>query len=117
MLIPLFRSHSTSLAAAARMGVVACFAALALALTAQEQPSAQSAPAEQAPTAPASTAAPQVPSAPPQLAATASNAAENVGITEDELKQMLVGKALYLRGGMRRSEEHTSELQSLRHLV
>jgi TonB family protein len=99
MLIPLFRSHSTSLAAAARMGVVACFAALALALTAQEQPSAQSAPAEQAPTAPASTAAPQVPSAPPQLAATASNAAENVGITEDELKQMLVGKALYLRGG------------------
>jgi TonB family protein len=81
------------------MGVVACFAALALALTAQEQPSAQSAPAEQSPTAPASTAAPQVPSAPPQVAATASNAAENVGITEDELKQMLVGKALYLRGG------------------
>jgi tRNA/rRNA methyltransferase len=65
-----------------RMGVVACFAALALTLTAQEQP----------PSAPASTTAPLV-------AATASNAAENVGITEYELKQMLVGKALYLRGG------------------
>ena len=65
-----------------RIGVVACFAALALALTAQEQPPA----------------APSSPTA-PQAAATASNAAENVGITEDEIKQMLVGKALYLRGG------------------
>jgi TonB family protein len=82
MLMPLFRSHSASLAAAARMGVVACIAALALALTAQEQP----------PAAPASTAAPQV-------AATAFEAAESAGISADELKQMLVGKALYLRGG------------------
>jgi len=88
MLIPPFRTHSTSLAAAARIGVVACISALALALTAQEQPPT-------APVVPASTAAPQAPSAP----APASNAAENAGITEDELKQMLVGKALYLRGG------------------
>ena len=89
MLIPFFRSHATSLAAATRIGVVACIAALALALTAQEQP----------PAAPAPSAAPQTLPAPPQTAAPASNAAENVGITEDGLRQMLVGKALYLRGG------------------
>jgi tRNA/rRNA methyltransferase len=65
-----------------RIGVMACFAALALALTAQEQP----------PAAP-------VPLAAPQGSATAFDAFENAGITEYELKQMLVGKALYLRGG------------------
>ena len=81
MLMPLLRSRLTLLAAWLP------FAALALAFFAHaQQPPAQPAPADQAPAAPA-------------LAAPAQENAKAGGVTVEELKQLLVGKALYLRGG------------------
>jgi len=77
----------------------------------------QPAPADQPPSAPAPTAAPAAQSGDTQQAPTAAPAAQSAtpqvaaetpktpeaplpgGITDAELKQMLVGKALYLRGG------------------
>jgi TonB family protein len=68
--------------------------ALVLVLSIQAQPAAQ--PASAAPTP---TVAPQAQLAPPQVAAETPEAPQPGGITDAELKQMLVGKALYLRGG------------------
>ena len=83
--------------------------ALSLALPAQEPAPAQPPPAER-PSATQETPQPApaaaIPAAPPaSAAAQTSQAATNAeppetgGITEEELKQLLVGKALYLRGG------------------
>jgi TonB family protein len=107
----LVRPYSTILTALARLSAVACCAALALAFSspaqqaaqpdAAQQPAAQTVdthqpatpapPQADAPAPPqAQTATPQARTAPPQEAG---------GIQEAELKQLLVGKALYLRGG------------------
>jgi outer membrane biosynthesis protein TonB len=67
----------------------------------QGQPSSNPAPSADA----AQTAAPAAPPAPPAVATQAAppaanpNSAPAGGITEDELKRLLVGKQLYLRGG------------------
>jgi hypothetical protein len=97
----------TLAAAPARLGVAAALA-LALVFSAQAQQPAQPDAAQQ-PTAPAAqsgntqqpAAAPTETAAPTQAtpAATASEAPLPGGITEVELRQLLVGKALYLRGG------------------
>jgi TonB family protein len=90
----LVRSHLTLLALM-----------LALVLSIQAQLAAQPASAAPAPTTPepvapaATPAAPQTQLAPPQVAAETPEAPQPAGITDAELKQMLVGKALYLRGG------------------
>ncbi len=83
MLMPLIRSRLTFPAAAVRLGAAVC-GALALGLT-------LSAPAQQPGAAPQPAAA--VSAAPPAAAA------QSDGIHEEELKQLLVGKPLYLRGG------------------
>jgi TonB family protein len=59
------------------------------------------APADQAPASPAAPATPQAPAVPPAAQAAAAGAweAEQGGISEEELRRLLVGKALYLRGG------------------
>ena len=82
MQMPFVRFHLTPAARQERHVRSACLAALALAL-------AFSALAQQ----PATPAVPQVPSAPAQAAA------QTGGISEAELKQLLAGKALYLRSG------------------
>jgi TonB family protein len=92
MLTPLIRPNTTILAALARLVAAACCALLALAFTSPAQQPTQPDTAQQ-PTAPA-TQAPAAPAA-PQVAAPEIAAS----ITEAELKQMLVGKSLYLRDG------------------
>ncbi|HEY1211105.1 MAG TPA: energy transducer TonB [Terracidiphilus sp.] len=101
MFTPVVRFLLTVPAVKARFGVVACFAALALAFSASSQqpdaiqhPAASESqsditqqPATPAKPAPAHSAAPK--ETPPQEAG---------GITESDLRQMLVGKSLYLRG-------------------
>jgi TonB family protein len=129
MLVAFFRSYLSSLAAPARLGAAACCSALALALSfsagaqqpaqpaqpeAAQQPATQSgesqpptAPAEEAPkdsTTNAAPVAPQAAPAGPQTppaaeAAKASEASQPGGISDEELKRLLVGKALYLREG------------------
>jgi outer membrane biosynthesis protein TonB len=98
MLMPHIRPNSSALAALAQLVAAACCALLALAILAPAQQPTQpdaaqqpTAPAAQAPATPA--ASPAEKPAPPQVAHEAG------GITEAELKQMLVGKELYLRGG------------------
>ena len=89
MLTALVRPNSISLA---RLVAAACGAFLALAFSSPAQQPTQPDTAQQ-PTAPA-TQAPAAPAA-PQVAAPEIAAS----ITEAELKQMLVGKSLYLRDG------------------
>jgi TonB family protein len=91
-----------SLQASVRLCVaVCCLLALGWPLTAQQAvatPTAGGAPASQTTAAPT----PQAPAASPQASSDATPAPENFqtgGITEDQLRQMLVGKPLYLRGG------------------
>jgi TonB family protein len=89
--------------ALARLGVAACCAALALAFSSPaQQPVAQSGDTQQ-PVPPASpqAAAPTLPqsAAPQEQLAAPQEAQVAGGITEAELKQLVVGKALYLRGG------------------
>jgi TonB family protein len=94
MLMPLVRPYSTVLTALARLSAAACLAVLTLAFPAPAQQPAQPEATQQPATpTPPQAAAPQAQSAPPQVAKEAG------GITEAELKQLLVGKALYLRGG------------------
>jgi TonB family protein len=100
MLMALVRFHFKISAAQARLGVVACCAALALAYPSSAQQPVQPGAAQQ-PAAPAAqsgeTQQPATPTAPQEVEPTPPPAAG--GITEAELKQMLVGKALYLRDG------------------
>jgi TonB family protein len=112
------RSHWSFPAALGRAGVATCSAALVLALTltAEAQEAAQSvgaqkpaatpaaeatpASATQPATMPATSGAPDTPQVAP--AAQKTGVGETLrtgGITQDELKQLLVGKQLYLRGG------------------
>jgi TonB family protein len=102
MLAIAFRTHTLSVVASTRFCTAACCSALALALafSAQAQQPAQAAQpdAAQAQVAPVATSA-----------ATQSESAEEVakdqgrfksgGISDEDLKQLLVGKALYLRDG------------------
>jgi TonB family protein len=79
-----------------RLGIPGALAALALGLGAMaQQPAASGAASTPAPPAAAQTAA-----APAQAVAKDSTASgqQQPGITEEELRQMLVGKQLYLRG-------------------
>lgn len=138
MRMHLIRSHRTHREAPARLGVLACCCAVALALAffaSAQQPGEPAAPsATPAPAAaaqpytppdatnpPAATAAPTEgpnPALPPEAAPSpqpapatpikavpkpskkeAAPAHAEAGISEAELKQMLIGKALYLRGG------------------
>ncbi|MFZ1086873.1 MAG: hypothetical protein WAN35_18060 [Terracidiphilus sp.] len=96
MHIPFETRRLTPLQASARLAGAACFCALALALpVSAQQPAAPPVVAEDK-------LAPAPAAASPQAAPTATQAPENFqtgGITEDQLRQMLVGKALYLRGG------------------
>ncbi len=80
MQMPFVRFHLTPAATQVRHLRSASLAALALAFSALAQQ-------------PATPVAPQAPSAPAQAAA------QTGGISEAELKQLLVGKAFYLRGG------------------
>jgi hypothetical protein len=91
MFMPLVRHNSSYLAALARLVAASCFAVLAFALSTPAQQPTQPDTAQQ-PTAPAATA-PQAQMAPSQVVQ------ETGGITETELKQLLVGKELYLRDG------------------
>jgi len=88
MRVGFVRSHWRFPADLGRVGAVACAAAaavaLALALPAEAQEAAQGATPDRTQSAPA---------------AEADEALRTGGITQDELKQMLVGKQLYLRGG------------------
>jgi len=79
-------------ASMARFGAVVLCGLLTSASTAQQAPLAQQ---------PAQTPAAQSPSAPAPAAAQASTPepVQPGGVTEEELKQLLVGKPLYLRGG------------------
>ena len=80
-----------SAASPARLGAAACSGALALALT-FSAPAQQPSPAQPGP-------APVPATAPVAAQTSSSEAAQPGGVTEEELKQLLVGKALYLRGG------------------
>jgi len=99
MFTPVVRFLLTVPAVKARFGVVACFTALALAFSA----SSQQPDAIQHPVAPASQSDVTQQSATPAPAHSAAPKEtlpqEAGGISEAELKQMLVGKSLYLRGG------------------
>ena len=94
MLMPIVRHNSAFLAAKLRLVSVISCAALTLAYSSSaQQPSAQpdatqqtTAPAVQTPATPATPATSQVPQ-------------EAGGISEADLKQILVGKALFLRDG------------------
>jgi hypothetical protein len=146
MLVAIFRSHLSSLAASTRLGAGVCCLALAFSAWAQEPaaqpaqpdaapqpaqtaqtpdtaqqpatpeaqadesktpaatpdqtPAASTAPAPEAPAAAAPQATPAVSEA--HRAAKSSKAkgtSESGGISEEELKRMLMGKALYLRDG------------------
>jgi len=90
MQVDLMRCHFGFLRVLVRLGCSAVLT-LGLAFPAHGQ---QAAVAEQAPAAQAAVAE-KTPSAP----ASADAKPEAGGITEEELKQLLVGKALYLRGG------------------
>jgi TonB family protein len=99
MLTPLVRFLLTVPAVKARLSVVACCATLALGFTASsQQPNAI-----QHPAAPESqsdvTQQPATPAPPHSAAPKETPPQETGGITEAELKQLLVGKALFLRGG------------------
>jgi len=108
MLVGFVRSHPIFLAALGQAGAAACSAALALALAlpTQAQEPAQGDKAQQS--AAASDAA-QQPATPPTSSETpaaqkpeapeAGETSQTGGITQDELKQLLVGKQFYLRGG------------------
>jgi TonB family protein len=109
MYFPMNSFLLSHLQASARLSALACGCALALAwpLPAQQTtpPSAQAVDNPAAKPA-AAAPAPQAPSAPaadsPQAAPAAPQAPESFqtgGITEEELRQMLVSKPLYLRGG------------------
>jgi hypothetical protein len=88
MLTALVRPNSSVLAVLARFVAVACCGLLALAFSSPAQQPAQP-DTNQQPTAPAAIA-PLAQLAPPQVAGS---------ISEAELKQLLVGKTLYLRDG------------------
>lgn len=96
-----------SVASPARLGGVVPCAALALALNitalAQQPAPAQPAPQPSQPGAPQSSTPPDAPPPAQPAAAVAQTAktdpSQPGGITEEELKQLLIGKALYLRGG------------------
>ena len=92
MFMPLTRPNFSDLAAKASLVDAACCAVLAFALSTPAQQPTQPA-AFQQPTAPAAAAPPTETPAPPQLVQEAD------AITEATLKQMLVGKSLYLRDG------------------
>jgi TonB family protein len=112
MLVGFVRSHPSFPAALGRAGAMACRAALTLALAfpslaqegaqgaptdAAQQPAAQSA---TTPKTPEAAAVPQgTPAAQKAGAGETGEAPKTGGITQNELKQMLVGKQLYLRGG------------------
>ena len=83
MLVARLRSHLGFQAVPARLSAVVCCAALALSFSAPAQQPAS-------PNAVETPDAPQAPSTSPQ---------KDAGINEEELKHLLVGKALYLRGG------------------
>jgi len=122
----LFSGHARPSAGATRIGIAAICFAMSLSFSgfgaAQEPQPQQQPPATQPPAAPAATQAPDAPTpqttppptaqpAPPPPPTTAPPAPESQNtestpetpqpgsITEEELKQMLVGKPLYLRGG------------------
>jgi outer membrane biosynthesis protein TonB len=129
MLLAIFRHHSSSLAAQLRYRATTCGVALALAFvysadaqqpvqpTPPETPQQTATPAaqagdgqqpaatpEQTPAAPSPVVAPPATPATPAVPTTAETskpkeAEESSVISEEALKQMLVGKALYLRGG------------------
>jgi TonB family protein len=92
------RTHWSFPAALGRAGAVACSAALVLALTLPAQTPSQAAPPDrtQQPAPPAASDAAQQPRT---AAAEDSEPSRTGAITQDELKQLLVGKQLYLRGG------------------
>jgi len=106
MLTALVRPNSSVLTAFSRLVAVTCCAFLALAFSSPaqqptqpdtaQQPTAPAAPAQQ-PEAAQQPPAPQAPATPAPLQVAAQEIAG--GITEAELKQMLVGKSLFLRGG------------------
>jgi hypothetical protein len=88
-----------------RLLAVTCCGAVFLAMSlaaASQQPAPSNFDAAQT-SAPAPAAVPDtVPSPPPQASAAQASPLEPVqagGVTEDELRQLLVGKAIYLRGG------------------
>ena len=99
MFMPHVRFFITVSAGKARLGVVACCAALALAFSA---PSKQPETIQQ-PAPPASqsgdTQQPATPAPPQSAAPKETPPQETSGLTEAELKKMLAGKALFLRGG------------------
>lgn len=80
--------------AAAVLALLACF----LSDAAPAQPPAQPTPAATAPAATQTPAAARAAKSAPKPAP-AADAARSAGITEDELRQLLVGKTFYLRGG------------------
>jgi TonB family protein len=82
----------------ARIVAATCFAALSLAYSSSaQQPAQPDTTQQQAAPAPPQATAPQAQFAPPQVELAPTQ--EAGGITEAELKQLLVGKPLYLRGG------------------
>src|ERR1035437_3227456 len=101
MLTALVRPNSSVLAALARFFAAACCGLLTLAISSPAQQPAQPETAQQ-PTALVAIA-PQAQLAPPQVAPPQGPQGSTPeiagGITEAELKQLLVGKALYLRDG------------------
>ena len=96
MLVGYVRSHPSFPAVRGRLCAWACCVALALAVPALAQEGAQGNTAQQ-PAQPAASNAAQQPAAAP--ATETGGALKTGGITQDELKQLLVGKQLYLRGG------------------
>jgi TonB family protein len=99
MFRPHVRFFLTVPAGKTRHGVVVCCAALALAFSApSQQPEAIQQPAPPASQS-GDTQQPATPAPPHSAAPKETPSQESGGITESELKNMLVGKDLFLRGG------------------
>ena len=105
MYFPMDTLRLSHLQAVARASALACGCALTFAwpLRAQQTPPPPAQAEDDqfpAPSAPAAAEpAPQAPSAPAAASPQAPESSQTGGITEEELRQMLVGKPLYLRGG------------------